>query len=198
MNFEKLKYYFWIILVNTLKKDFPEEISASLSKNFNILLILITSFNCIKASSSTYSIPIRHNNVTLGPSHSFLVRIRIPYRLDFFGGGDAQATKKLSRLPRGEFGRGRQPLDDNEVQNCSIKQSIWKWIHFSKFSKFFWPKNSILLRIFRKAEGILQIFQQNCLRSRRNFWKGNENYWKLCRKSNRICGIIQDKQYLMN
>ena len=43
----------------------------------------------------------------------------------------------------GPGGEGPRPPDGSEVSFFKTIQSIWKWIHFSKMSTFFFPKRSI-------------------------------------------------------
>ena len=57
---------------------------------------------------------------------------------------------------RGSGGKG--PPDGSEVSFFKTIQSIWKWIHFSKMSTFFFPKRSIFSK---KYLGKLNIFYKN-------------------------------------
>ena len=61
-------------------------------------------------------------------------------RQDFFGGGTPRPLKGYHAPPRrGSW--GRQPPDGSELSFYKTMQSIRKWIHFSKYQRFFLQKN---------------------------------------------------------
>ena len=76
----------------------------------------------------------------------------------FFLGGGTLGPRKDYQAPTAG-GPGREgPPDGSEVSFFKTIQSIWKWIHFSKMSTFFFPKRSIFSK---KNLGKLHIFCKN-------------------------------------
>ena len=57
------------------------------------------------------------------------------------------------------MGSGGEGLPEgSEVSFLKTIQSIWKWIHFTKMSPFFFPKRSIFKEKYRNIEYILQKY----------------------------------------
>ena len=64
---------------------------------------------------------------------------------------------------------GEGPQDGSEVSFFKTIQSIWRWIHFSKMSTFFFSERSIFSK---KNFEKLNIFYKN-------FWFFSKNYLKI-------------------
>ena len=89
-------------------------------------------------------------------------------RHEFFRERTPRPLKGYQASPAGgPWGEG--PPDGSEVSFLKTIQSIWKWIHFSKMSTFFFSRGSIFSK--KNLEKVYIFYK--------NFWIFSNNYFKI-------------------
>ena len=109
------------------------------SKNWTYLTGINKFFRKIIWKFSNFMKPI---NPEKKPVNSLIWLRNLQWRRKEFFRGERSGHLKTIKRPRRESGGLRPPPDGSEVSFFKTIQSIWKLIHFSKISTFFFPKRS--------------------------------------------------------